>query len=484
MEIKGIFKMKGSIQKGLKFLVTANELNDSIPEGYLINYSRNFYLATPGKKIQKIEIENYNPWDRGHRPGFRAAYGSPVRFAALSSHPKDWDFYVVIEQWDTDSQNNLIEWKNVVLNYVNGRESGNFSEVKNINHGSIFNPYAGLSPIGNGEFIGDGMSWFYGRNEFMNLGVNNAPSCFYSKASGLTQLDHLITQSISFTTETNSNFITQKSWINTEGFGNIYLNDYLDYFEYLNYSTPKKYKISKNVDITESFNLQANIIQTGGIYNLSGSVSFQNYNITGLRNNKKALIIKVIMDDFTVSDLGFIYGQDRNWFPNEVISQIILYDLETGESNVMCEYTSSFIQGRGSLFKSGMAGIFNDGFTDRVIVDSSLAIINSTTDISLDVLPKFLKAIFTTNILDYNGYSVNSVLIDNFVYHVFEVVLPSNDSRNIFKNDYQVKVRKFNIEDLSSCEEFILEVEKSELPDIPISTGFSNSILLSSFQYC
>lgn len=498
MEIKGNYKLKGSINIGLKFLVIGREFVEYDDENF-VYAPRYYYVGIPGKKLKKIKLENYNPLDVGVRQG-GAHFLNSHKFTSYSSNPIDWELDIVHEKWDAFIDNSLvpyyppfinyIEWQNVILNHVNGRNDGNWSEIKNINHNSIYNEYASMEALGNGIFIGTGITnmMAMNRTNYINLGITNSPLYFYSKETGLVSYNGTLNQSVTGSFDTNPETVDQVVNVNTMGFL-FYYDVNRDKFEFLLDAVPKEYKLSKNATLSgEFYILNASATASNGIYNFTGNYSYLNYNAyNGLRNKKYAFVLENSVPSFSASgalDLHF-------WYTGEVNTRVLRIDLSSGFPETICEYKSSFTQRAYSHFYAGRARVFHDNFMSSGMIDviegtSSSFVISDLIGIDVDVLPKFLSTVF---------YSENSVLIDsNIIYNVYEIITNDGDiisesslnkfnRVNIFE-DYQIKVRKFDTNDLSSCEEFIVKVKKSEQPDIPIfEISPYTSTVVWSFKY-
>jgi hypothetical protein len=462
MGIKGSYKMLGSAGVGLKILVSGRELDESGNEKYPYwGYSgQEYYVATPGKKLEKINIPQYNPSIEGHVLYRFNPWGESYKFTSLSPYPRDWEFDIVFEIWKSDDFRIFIDWEKNLFSHNTGRGE-HWSQFQDIDYVEglhyfeqpNYNSYAQMSPIGKGQFVGPGLT---GGIPYMEVDTNgdmisqltNAPFCFYSKDDGFNQTDFNTNQSYSFTTATNTESFKFFSIGSPDHTANAW-GDQINI-------APKRYQLSKDVFLpAENYSLNGlRIIDGLGTFIISGSFSYVNYNaFDGLRNSTHAFVLKV------TAQLG---GRVGSTFPimfsNQIDSQVLKIDLLSGDTEIICEYeTTTMKQVPKSYFLAGGARIFLPSFPWFSAGEVQNIDVNPI-DIDIDVLPKFMFAVFKN--------SKNCTLIGDIVYHVIEVIGLQNEEE-ILTKDYQLKIQKFNIKNLSSYEETVIQVEKSQQSDIP-----------------
>lgn len=507
MKIKGCFKFKTKAYKGLKILLSGRELNEQGQPKYPYippagAAGRNYYVAIPGRKIDKIEMMEYTPSDYGIDDiGFNVDWNlRNWRFSSFSSNPKDWEFnislykyeYTVVEEpyphieyvlsFPPEIQSpSSIPIEAILIHSTGKRE--NYGERKSTYMTTVnYNPYLDMFPVGKGCFAGVGYLQYLLQD---NLGggiitpsFNYFPFVFYNlKNSSLSINDAYRSESIS-KNEVDDMFV--QSNVNTRCF---YLNEddvygIQDRFiqRGLN-SSARSYRISESQTITgESYSLSASSksVIVAGMWNkieYSCSASFKNINtVSGLRNDSYAFIFEVEMPYFSTSTKSDDYE-------TEFITKVFKVNLFTGLKTEVCSYTSILRHDTRMRFEAGFANtfifrgspIFNEdsygGYTDSY---GHTCLNTTTSNIDINILPQFIEAIVWNK--------SNSVLADNKIYNIKNI--DSEINNKILTSDYQLTLRIFDLSDLSSYQENILTIEKSEQPSIPIS-----DINVMAFQY-
>ena len=451
MEIKGNYRLKGSVHQCLKILVSGRELNNlgqpKYPSPiYLYDAGVEYFVAIPGKKLEKIGLIGYDSSDPGQIPDSNDVdwISSSFRFSSLSKHPKDWELDKVTEKWDAWIENDgfrtytyFNDLIGAIITRSTGRKNDDWGELKPINTRVVHNPYVDLIAIGKGQFVGYGIIYFGGVQQNTNPGYS--PFHYYSKSTGL------ITSS-SYNSEIATNTLETKTRINTKSF--TFGETYNDKFPSSGRgSTPNSYRVSSNILISgEEYSLNAVAsIGAGNIGYYNCESSFKNLNtFSGLRNEFYAIISEVSMISFSAS--GSYYIRNDNTYNTNIETKIKKVNLSTGAITDICSYDSLYTHGASMPFYAGAA-------------NPSHGSIFNTTNINIDIREKFIDAVF------YN--KKNSTWSENKVYNICNI---DNDIKNkILASDYQLTLRIFDLTDLSSYEEQILTIQKSEQPNIPIS---------------
>lgn len=465
MEIKGSYKMSGSLGVGIKILVSARELDElgNVKYPYSGFSGQEYYVTAPGKKLEKINIPQYDPSNEGHHLDNRTVWwGNAYKFTSLSPYPKDWEFDAVIELWEMHPTGGYYyDWQNNLFSHATGRGEL-WSEIKEINYNkdldfydqTYYNSYTQMGAIGGAQFIGPGLTtrnnFYIERNENGDMisQQENAPFCYYSKDDGFTQVNFLTTQSYTFATATNTESFKFFSIGVPDHAGNVF-GQHVDI-------APKIYQLSKDVFLpTETYSLNGlRTFDELGTSIISGTFSYVNYNaFDGLRNSNYAFVLKV------TAQLGERVGTTFPIkFHNQIESQVLKINLLTGETDVLCGYETTMDQRPNSYFQTGSANIFLPSFFSTAAGEVDNFIVTSVSNIHEDVLPKFMFAVFRD--------AKNATLVGDIVYYVAEVIGLQNP-REILTKNYQLRIQKFNINDLSSCEESIVQVEKSYQSDVP-----------------
>ena len=173
----------------------------------------------------------------------------------------------------------------------------------------------------------------------------------------------------------------------------------------------------------------------------------------------------------------FSTSASRSDYETEFTTKVFKVDLVTGSKTEICSYTSTLRHDARIRFEAGFADlfIFRDspifnadsygGYTDAF---GHTCLDTITSNIDIDILPQFIEAIVWNK--------SNSVFADNKIYAIKNA--DSEINNKILASDYQLTLRTFDLNDLSSYQETTLTVEKSEQPSIPIS-----DINVMAFQY-
>lgn len=508
MRIEGCFKFRTKAYKGLKILLSGRELNEQGQPKYPYIFpagvaGRNYYVALPGRKLDKInEIIEYTPSDYGiDYIGLNVNWNvRNWRFTSLTPDPRDWEFdisfmkneYTIVNEPYPHIEYTLYSPPGIpyptgipleiILAHSTGKR-GNWGERKPIDPNIVgYNPYIDMFPLGKGYFAGVGYLpytlWDKLGSNTINPSFDYFPFVFYDLKDANLFVNNAYRNELISKSESDGIF-TQNN-LNTKCF---YLNEndiygVEDRFPRrgLN-STPRNYRISESATLTgESYSLSA----SSSSVIVSGSWEFTEYNcvasfknintVSGLRNDFYALVFEVEMSPFSTS-------ASRSDYETEFTTKVFKVDLVTGSKTEICSYTSTLRHDARIRFEAGFADlfIFRDspifnadsygGYTDAF---GHTCLDTITSNIDIDILPQFIEAIVWNK--------SNSVFADNKIYAIKNA--DSEINNKILASDYQLTLRTFDLNDLSSYQETTLTVEKSEQPSIPIS-----DINVMAFQY-